>query len=107
MTRANRSSDDTWRSTLPGTQILTGRIADPLYAEDLRAIRPILVDQERAEGFALPLDDDAESFFSSPPPADQAAIVQHLPNAKAAMWMRFLAPDDVADDLQSIERSPG
>ncbi|HPF37604.1 MAG TPA: magnesium transporter [Phycisphaerae bacterium] len=82
---------------------MTGRIADPLNADGLRDLWPILVDQERAEGFALLLDDDAESFFSSLPPADQAAIVQHLPTARAAMWMRFLAPDDVADVLQSIE----
>ncbi|MCB9852632.1 MAG: magnesium transporter [Phycisphaerales bacterium] len=82
---------------------MTARITDPLNGEGLRDIWPILVDEERAEGFALLVDDDAESFFSSLPPSDQSAILQHLPHAKASMWMRFLAPDDAADVLQAIE----
>lgn len=82
---------------------MTARITDPLNAEGLRDLWPILVDEERAEGFALLVEDDADSFFSSLPPADQSAILQHLPHARASMWMRFLAPDDAADVLQAID----
>lgn len=79
------------------------RITESLSADALRDIWPILVDPERLEAFSLLDEDNAHTFFSSLPPADQASLVRDMPPIKASIWMRFLAPDDAADVLQSIE----
>lgn len=69
-------------------------------AESVRAAWPALSNEERAEAFALLAEDNAQELFASLKADDQAGILQFLPNAKAAVWMRFLAPDDAADVLQ-------
>ncbi|NLG44422.1 MAG: magnesium transporter [Phycisphaerae bacterium] len=71
--------------------------------EALRATWPALSDEERAEAFSLLGEDDAQAFFGSLTPADQAGILKHLSNGKAAIWMRMLAPDDAADVLQESD----
>lgn len=62
-----------------------------------------LSDDERAEAFGLLPEDEAQAFFARVTPADKAGILQHMPDAKAAVWMRFLAPDDAADVLQEAQ----
>jgi magnesium transporter len=72
-------------------------------AEALYSTWPALSDEERAEAFALLAEEDGQSFFIGLTPADRAALLEHLPDAKAAVWMRFMAPDDAADVLQEAE----
>jgi len=64
---------------------------------------PALSNEERAEAFVLLAEDDRQGFFSSLKAADQAGILGQLPDTKAAVWMRFLAPDDAADLLQAAD----
>jgi len=68
--------------------------------EALRAMWPALSDEERAEAFTLLPEEETQEFFASLKADDHAGILQYLPNARAAVWMRFLAPDDATDVLQ-------
>lgn len=72
-------------------------------ADSLRLIWPALIFEERAEAFSLLSQEDQENLFDSLGPADRVGILRHLPNGRAAVWMRLLPPDDVADILQAAE----
>jgi magnesium transporter len=72
-----------------------------LSAEDLRRIWPLLVGQERVEGFLLLERRGGEQFFLSLTPAEQCQLLLGLPAEERRLWMRLLAPDDAADVVQS------
>lgn len=71
--------------------------------DELWEIWPSLNDSERNEWFEQLNHDDADDFFSSIPPEDQAALVSNFNDKEQRHWMRALAPDDAADVLQIIE----
>jgi magnesium transporter len=73
-----------------------------LDVDTLRALWPSLLDDERADAFALLSGDDAQISFSSLSAADHAGLVRLMAGGEAVVWMRFLAPDDAADLLQSL-----
>jgi magnesium transporter len=68
--------------------------------DDLREVWPILDLEERLEGFASLPREDATEFFLSLPPDSQAEILRSRPPVGQRVWLRLLAPDDVADVLQ-------
>ncbi|MFO0839787.1 MAG: magnesium transporter [Phycisphaerae bacterium] len=73
-----------------------------LDAQSLRDSWSALTDEERVEAFQILATDEAQDFFVSIAPADQAMIIRGLSPGKGAVWMRFLPPDDAADLIQSI-----
>jgi magnesium transporter len=68
--------------------------------DDLREVWPILDLEERLEGFSSLSREDATDFFLSLPPDSQAEILRSRPPVGRRVWLRLLAPDDVADVLQ-------
>jgi magnesium transporter len=76
-----------------------------LNVESLRTLWPVLTGEERAEAFGLLAEHDGQEFFSSLTAPEQAELVRGLAPAKAIAWMRYLAPDDAADVLQSVDAS--
>jgi magnesium transporter len=81
----------------------TGEIPEErLSAEDLKRIWPILLADDRAEGFLLLEPSEAEAFFLGLATSDQARILERLPEGRRRLWMRLLAPDDAADVLQQV-----
>jgi magnesium transporter len=75
-----------------------------LSAEELRDAWPILSIDERVEGFRLLPRDEAEEFFFTLSPHDQADIIASLPPSERRSWMRLLPPDDAADVIQELPR---
>ncbi|MCA9528543.1 MAG: magnesium transporter [Myxococcales bacterium] len=75
----------------------------PLSADDLRDAWPALASDERVEGFVLLDPVEAEDFFLSLSTLGQAQIIEGLPKEKRRLWVRLLAPDDMADVLQEID----
>lgn len=76
-----------------------GKIA----ADDLREAWPMLLEDERFEGFkALPRV-QVEEFFSSLRPYEQMDILLRLPEMESRFWIRFL-PSNVAADV--IQEAP-
>lgn len=78
-------------------------ITHNITIDELWDIWPSLNDSERNEWFEQLSHDDADDFFSSIPPEDQAALVSNFKDKEQRHWMRALAPDDAADVLQIIE----
>ena len=76
-----------------------------LLAEDLRDAWPALDTEERLEGFRLLDPGEAESLFEGLEAREQCALVLALHAAERQLWMRQLAPDDVADVVQAAEPS--
>jgi len=70
--------------------------------DDLREVWSILDLEERLEGFASLSRDDATDFFLALPPDSQAEILRSRPPVGRRVWLRLLAPDDVADVLQEF-----
>jgi magnesium transporter len=61
---------------------------------------PVLSDEERVERFkALPRD-EADEFFLSLAPVEQATLVLALPPGERRLWFRLLPPDEAADLIQ-------
>jgi len=61
---------------------------------------PVLSDEERVERFrALPAD-EADEFFLSLAPVEQATLILALPHGERRLWFRLLPPDDAADLIQ-------
>lgn len=77
--------------------------SNDLDADSLRTLWPVLTDEERADAFGLLAVVDGPSFFSSLTAAEQAELLRFMPHAMAAAWTRYLAPDDAADVLQSVD----
>lgn len=77
--------------------------ADRSSAESLLLIWSDLDFDERAGAFSLLSSEEQHTLFSELSPADRADILQRLPNGKAAVWMRFLPPDDAVDVLQAVD----
>jgi magnesium transporter len=76
---------------------------DPLSVTELGDAWPALSAAERCEGFLLLPAAEAEGFFLSLSPFAQGQILAKLPEGRRRMWIRILAPDDVADVLQSVD----
>jgi len=78
-------------------------------AVDLWEAWPGLSPEEAVERFhALPAD-ERDDFFQSLDPREQAHLLATLPGRERRLWLRLLAPDDVADVIQQsgpAERDP-
>jgi CBS domain-containing protein len=61
---------------------------------------PVLSLRERAEGFLLLQQDDAENFFLHLNARDKAQLILGLPLGERRLWMRLLAPDEALDVVQ-------
>ncbi|HEY2409008.1 MAG TPA: magnesium transporter [Polyangiaceae bacterium] len=72
-----------------------------LPLDDLRDAWLVLSIADRASGFRILKQADAEEFFLSLSPADMAKLLLALPEKERRVWMRLLPPDDAADLLQS------
>ncbi|HWO43288.1 MAG TPA: ATP-binding cassette domain-containing protein [Candidatus Eisenbacteria bacterium] len=70
---------------------------------------PILSAQERAEGFALLQEEDAENFFLHLNAGDRARLLGVLPIVERRRWMRLLAPEEALDVIEQApeEERPG
>ncbi len=75
---------------------------DALSPEELRDAWPLLDLDERADGLRVLPREDAEDFFISLTPSDQAALLLHFRAGQRRQWMRLLEPDDVADVVQQV-----
>jgi magnesium transporter len=69
-------------------------------ASELYDVWPVLSEDERVEGFELLKRDAADAFFVQLSARDRAQLVLALPAGERRLWMRLLAPDDVADVIQ-------
>jgi magnesium transporter len=61
---------------------------------------PLLSAEERVEGFEFLQRDDADDFFLQLSARDRAQLLITLPIGERRLWMRQLAPDDMADLVQ-------
>ena len=73
-----------------------------ISADELWEVWPTLHEEERKDWFAQLERGEAEDFFSSMTPEDQAILLEHLDTKERRLWMRTLAPDDAADVLQEV-----
>ena len=71
--------------------------------DDLWELWPSLSEDERLEWFDQLSHDDAEDFFSSITCEDQSALSAARAPHQQRQWMRILAPDEAADELQRID----
>ncbi|MDB4952901.1 MAG: Mg2+ transporter MgtE [Myxococcales bacterium] len=71
-----------------------------LSADELRDAWPLLDLEERSDGLRVLPREEAEEFFISLSPADQAALLLHFRPGQRRQWMRLLEPDDAADVIQ-------
>ena len=70
--------------------------------DDLRDVWPLLTPEERVDHFAHLSREEADDFFLSISPRAQAQILRGCPPGERRLWLRLLAPDDVADVLQDF-----
>jgi magnesium transporter len=73
---------------------------DALSPDELRDAWPLLDLEERSDGLRVLPREDAEDFFISLDPRDQASLLLHFRPGQRRQWMRMLEPDDVADVIQ-------
>jgi magnesium transporter len=73
-----------------------------LSYEELQEAWPLLLPDDRLEGFRLLARTDAEDFFLSLNARDQAELLLALPERERRLWLRLLAPDDAADVIQEV-----
>lgn len=85
----------------PAVNVLGGGADDVLDADELRDAWPFLDLEERSDGLQLLPREEAESFFISAIPVDQAALLLHWRPGHRRQWMRLLEPDDAADVVQA------
>jgi magnesium transporter len=76
------------------------RADDQLGMDELRDAWPLLDLEERGDGLRVLPREDAEEFFISLAPRDQADLLLHFRPGQRRQWMRLLEPDDVADVIQ-------
>jgi magnesium transporter len=76
------------------------RAEDQLGVDELRDAWPLLDLEERGDGLRVLPREDAEEFFISLAPRDQADLLLHFRAGQRRQWMRLLEPDDVADVIQ-------
>jgi magnesium transporter len=79
-----------------------GKEADPLSASRLSSSWSSLDAEDRVRSFRSLPREEAEDFFQSLPAADQAALLAALPPHERRLWLRLLAPDDIADILLEV-----
>ncbi|MEP6862984.1 MAG: magnesium transporter [Deltaproteobacteria bacterium] len=73
---------------------------DQLGIDELRDAWPLLDLEERGDGLRVLPREDAEEFFISLVPRDQADLLLFFRPGQRRQWMRLLEPDDVADVIQ-------
>ncbi|XXY45502.1 magnesium transporter [Sorangium sp. So ce269] len=78
--------------------------AETITAAELSMSWSALESDERVQAYRRLRRDEAEDFFQGLPSADQAALLAALTKGERRLWLRLLAPDDVADIL--LEVSP-
>jgi magnesium transporter len=78
--------------------------AETLTAADLTLSWSALQNEERVQAYRRLRSEEAKDFFEGLPTADQAALLAGLTKGERRLWIRLLAPDDVADIL--LEVSP-
>jgi len=61
---------------------------------------PGLSDDERVERFKTLPREEADEFFLSLAPVEQASLLRSLPQGERRLWMRLLPPDDAVDLIQ-------
>ncbi len=61
---------------------------------------PGLSDEERVERFKTLPSEEADEFFLSLAPVEQANLILALPQGERRLWFRLLPPDDAADLIQ-------
>lgn len=61
---------------------------------------PGLSEEERVERFKTLPREEADEFFLSLAPVEQASLLRALPQGERRLWMRLLPPDDAADLIQ-------
>jgi magnesium transporter len=61
---------------------------------------PGLSDQERVARFKTLPGEEADEFFLSLAPVEQASLILALPPGERRLWFRLLPPDDAADLIQ-------
>ena len=71
-----------------------------LALADLYEAWPVLSVRERADGFLLLQQDDAENFFLHLNARDKAQLILVLPIGERRLWIRLLAPDEALDVIQ-------
>lgn len=77
-------------------------VREQVTAEELHDAWPALAPDDRAEGFLMLAREEADDFFQSLPPMEQAQILERLPTGERRLWIRTLAPDDAADVMQEV-----
>ncbi|HEX4455523.1 MAG TPA: magnesium transporter [Kofleriaceae bacterium] len=78
----------------------SAHLEDQLGVDELRDAWPLLDLEERGDGLRVLPREDAEEFFISLAPRDQADLLLHFRAGQRRQWMRLLEPDDVADVIQ-------
>jgi magnesium transporter len=78
-----------------------GEDAGAVTASELREAWPALSTGERLEGFVLLDRRQAEDLFVSIPARDQSELLLAHPPEGRRLWLRLLAPDDIADVVQA------
>jgi magnesium transporter len=73
-----------------------------IHADDLVEVWPLLIAEERVEGFRALDPGEAYEFFLNRASLGQAQILLGLPPTERRLWMRLLPPDDAADVLQIV-----
>jgi len=73
---------------------------DHLSLDELRDAWPLLDLEERSDGLRVLDREDAEEFFISLSPRDQAALLLHFRAGQRRQWMRLLEPDEATDVVQ-------
>jgi magnesium transporter len=81
---------------------------DHLSLDELRDAWPLLDLDERSDGLRVLDREDAEEFFISLSPRDQAGMLLHFRPGQRRQWMRLLEPDEATDVVQeaSEEQRP-
>ena len=79
-----------------------GPAPDPLTAEELAELWPLLDPGEQVEGFCALEREAAETFFLNRSTLSQATLLQNLPPGERRLWLRLLPPDDAADAIQRL-----
>ena len=73
---------------------------DHLSLDELRDAWPLLDLEERGDGLRVLDREDAEEFFISLSPRDQAALLLYFRAGQRRQWMRLLEPDEATDVVQ-------
>jgi len=74
-----------------------------LTIDEAREVWSMLVSHERAEAFRALTPTMAEEFFFELSTGEQAALIEALQPSERRLWLRLLAPDDLADVVQSLD----